>query len=501
MSETEATIAGATLADRYRVLLDIGHRLARTFAVTDLYRSIYQETTRVLEAAGFYVATYDGEEDRATVVFYADRGVERDVEVAFRGSESEVLRTGRGTIVRNRAEARSLMMLGEAGTRVTQSAVSVPLRYEGRVIGAISAQSYEPGAYREEDLELLQAMGDMAAVAIVNARHVTELESRRREAERVEEIGRAITGCLDATEVLRKVNDAVLELLDADASTVWLLEGREARAASSSGVICPSEGDAWSLTDALLEALVRDRRPVVVQDISRSRLLPEAFRRASEAGSLTLVPLIPAHEVSGALSAARARQGAWTQEEVDILRRLASQASVALANARLHESVQMLSLTDPLTEMPNRRHMDIHLRREVAAARRGRHICVVLFDLDDFKTHNDRLGHVVGDQILRSFGRILLSETRAMNLAARYGGDEFVSVLTDIPREGAVSHARRVANRVAAHPVLARYGLTVSFGLAEFDPDGMTEVEDLIRAADEDLYRAKLSRGRSQDSR
>ncbi len=116
-----------------------------------------------------------------------------------------------------------------------------------------------------------------------------------------------------------------------------------------------------------------------------------------------------------------------------MLLRLANQTSVALANARLHESIRALSLTDPLTDLPNRRHLDMHLRREVAAARRGRHVCVVLFDLNDFKLHNDRLGHVVGDQILRHFGRILVRETRAMNLAARYGGDEFITVLTDIP--------------------------------------------------------------------
>jgi diguanylate cyclase (GGDEF)-like protein len=174
---------------------------------------------------------------------------------------------------------------------------------------------------------------------------------------------------------------------------------------------------------------------------------------------------------------------------------------VALANARLHENIQALSLTDPLTDLPNRRHMDLHLQREVAAARRGRLVCVVIFDLDDFKGHNDRLGHVVGDQILRSFGRVLLGETRAMNLAARYGGDEFVSVLTDIPRAGAKIHANRVAARVAADPDLSKYGVRVSYGIGEFDSANMFEVEDVIRAADQDLYRFKERRGVDPDAR
>jgi GAF domain-containing protein len=213
-----------SLGERYRVLLGIGHTLARTLTPHELYRSIYRETAKVLEASGFYIALYDGEKDLATVVFYADRGSEQSVEITYRGSESEVLRTGKGNLVEDRLETRSLMVLGEAGTELTRSAITVPLIYEGEVMGSISSQSYQPGAFHGEDMELLQGIADLAAVAIINARHVTELEARRRELERLEEIGRAITSSLDTKEVLRNVMDAVLELLQADASAVWLLE-------------------------------------------------------------------------------------------------------------------------------------------------------------------------------------------------------------------------------------------------------------------------------------
>lgn len=495
MSEANPSPGSTSLGDRYRVLLGIGHTLARTLSPTELYRSIYRETAQVMEAAGFYVALYDREKDLATVVFYADRGCEQAVEVTYRGSESEVLRTGRGSLVHDRLETRSLMVLGEAGTELTRSAITVPLLYEGQVMGSISSQSYQPGTFQEEDLELLQGIADLAAVAITNARHVTELESRRRELERVEEIGRAVTSSLDTRDVLRTVIDAVLELLQADASTVWLLEDGHARVAFSGGRIRVPEGASWPLTEALSEAMVVGRRPVIVEDLPRSRLLPPEVYGSSQARSAVLVPLLLAGEVTGALSAGKIARQAISQQDVEILLRLSGQASVALANARLHESIQALSLTDPLTDLPNRRHLDIHLQREVAAARRGRPLCVILFDLNDFKLLNDRLGHVAGDQILRSFGRILRSETRAMNLAARYGGDEFISVLTDISREGAESHAQRVANRLAAHPELARHGVTVSVGIGEFDPVTMLEVEDVIRAADQELYRSKLSRG------
>ena len=501
MAHADTSIARSSLAERYRVLLDIGHNLARTLSTTHLYRSIYKETARVLEAAGFYVALYDRAKDLATVVFYADQGVERNVAITYRGSDSDVLRLGKGAIVPDRVENHSLMVLGEAGTEVTRSAISAPLIYEGEVVGAISTQSYQPRAYREEDLELLQGIADLAAVSINNAWHVTELDARRREAERIEEIGRAISSSLDAKEVLRTVIDAVLELLHADASSVWLMEGEYARVAASGGEIQLPEGAVWPIPQGIKEAVVRDRRPLIIEDLPASSFLPAAQRKELQAKSGLLVPLILDNEVTGGLSAGKQQSAAFGKEDVDLLMRLASQTSVALVNARLHESIQALSLTDPLTDLPNRRHMDIHLQREVAAARRGRNVCVVLFDLDDFKTHNDRLGHVVGDQILRRFGLLLLGETRAMNLAARYGGDEFISILTELPREGAELHAHRVVHRVKKDPELSRFGVSVSYGIGEFDPATMFEVEDLVRAADAQLHQAKVERGRDPEAR
>jgi GAF domain-containing protein len=302
MPHPEADNTGTSLAERYRVLLDIGHNLARTLPLEELFRAIYAETARILEATGFYIALYDKEEDQATVVFYADQGEERNVEITYRGSESEVIRTGEPTIVEDRVENRSLMVLGERGTELTRSAISAPLRYEGQVVGAVSTQSYRPHAYSGEDLELLQGIADVAAVAINNAKQLTELESRRREAIRVEEIGRAITSSLDVKEVLRTVIDAVLELLQADASTVWLLEDGSARVASSGGKIRLPEGALWPLTESLQRALVTDRRPVIIEDLSRSRLLPPELAEKTRAGSWLLVPLTMDEEVAGGLS-------------------------------------------------------------------------------------------------------------------------------------------------------------------------------------------------------
>ena len=482
------------LAERYRVLLEIGRTLTGTLSPDELFRGIYRETARVVEASGFYIALYDQLTDLATVIFYADRGSERRVEISFKGSDSSVIRDGQGTIIEDRVQAHSLMVLGDEDSEITRSAISVPLRHKDHVIGAISCQSYAPGAYDTDDLELLQGIADMAAVAIENARVISEIEARRREAERIEEIGLALTSSLDAREVIRKIVDALLELLNADSSHLWLFEDEHARIAASRGGMALPEGARFLFPSELLRDISKLGRPIQVPDMQESALLPDGLKRELRVASGMLMPLVIADELTGFLSAGHRDIRPFTDEQIHIAQRLASQASVALANARLHERVQALSLTDPLTGLPNRRHLQMHLQRELAAARRGRSLSVVIFDLDHFKIFNDTRGHVAGDEALREVGRVLSREGRAMNVVARYGGDEFVSVLAGSSRAEAEGHARRISDAIANSGWLADTGMTLSYGVGEYTRS-MTSIDDIIRSADRDLYRKKALRG------
>jgi putative two-component system response regulator len=164
----------------------------------------------------------------------------------------------------------------------------------------------------------------------------------------------------------------------------------------------------------------------------------------------------------------------------------------------LHQSrneAEGRALTDPGTGLPNRRHALIHLKRGFAAAARGRDLTVVAFDLDDFKRVNDEYGHATGDQVLANFGRILKARTREMNLSARLGGEEFISILENAGLEGAVTFAEEVRTAMEITPF--HFGnVTVSAGVASYEP-GMASPDVLRAAADQALYHAKL-RGRNQ---
>jgi putative two-component system response regulator len=156
---------------------------------------------------------------------------------------------------------------------------------------------------------------------------------------------------------------------------------------------------------------------------------------------------------------------------------------------RERDEVEDLAFTDTLTRLPNRRHAELFLENEFAAAERGRALAVVLFDLDGFKAYNDTHGHEAGDEALRAFADVLVRTTRRMNLAARFGGEEFVAVLAGSDVKGATVFANRVRKELIGLS-LGQGPLTVSAGVAGFTPS-MTEPKHLLAAADRALYEAK----------
>lgn len=477
------------LSERYSVLLEIGRTLTGTLSDDDLYTAIYRETARVMEADGFYISLYDQESDRATIVFWADGGECRRSSLTYVGSESSVLRNGTPTMVSDNLGGQALLAVGQESGKVTRSSIAAPLRVRGRTVGAISAQSYRPFAYSRSDMELLAGIADLAAIATQNAAHVAELEQRRREAENMEEIVRALGSSLEVSKVLSRITEAACDLFAAEWAIVWLLDAGTARVAAAMGK-APEVGTEIPIGGEAINLLQSTRRPLRLEELAANQEALGELQDKLHVRSALTAPLPQVDGISGALMVGTAEDNPFSEEDFQLIDRLAGHAAVALHNAHHHENLQALSLTDSLTKLPNRRHLEMHLSREMAAAQRGRRLSVVIFDLDNFKQYNDTLGHLAGDAVLEAMGQVLATETRAMNLVARYGGDEFIAVLSDTPIEGARLHASRVREQVAKHPALGPHGITVSAGAWEYGKDTPT-IKDLLRAADEDMYRAK----------
>jgi diguanylate cyclase (GGDEF)-like protein len=173
---------------------------------------------------------------------------------------------------------------------------------------------------------------------------------------------------------------------------------------------------------------------------------------------------------------------------------LVGQSVIALDNAKLHRIVERQALVDGLTGLANRRQAEDALASEVSrAARFGGPLAIVIGDLDDFKSVNDEHGHPVGDTVLREFAAVLARTVRDVDIASRWGGEEFLLVLPGTDAAGAVRLAQRIRDYVEGRTLVTPEGIpvriTASFGVAELE-DG-DAAEQLVASADAALYQAK----------
>jgi diguanylate cyclase (GGDEF)-like protein len=193
------------------------------------------------------------------------------------------------------------------------------------------------------------------------------------------------------------------------------------------------------------------------------------------------------------------RNEKFSEAEIELIEQLLCNLLYPLRNALLYQDALQLAQKDPLTGISNRTALDEILRRELSHARRHQSHCAMLvLDIDHFKAINDRYGHIIGDCALKAIANMADNCKRDGDLLFRYGGEEFVILMRNTDRDGAVLLAERIRRCIASSACTcsgAELAMTVSIGvsmLADTDTP-----ESLFARADQALYRAKHN-GRNQ---
>ncbi len=174
---------------------------------------------------------------------------------------------------------------------------------------------------------------------------------------------------------------------------------------------------------------------------------------------------------------------------------LADNIGLGIANLKLREAMRNLSIRDPLTGLFNRRYMEEALTQELHRTQRNAaQLAIIMIDIDHFKQFNDNFGHDGGDAILRALGAFLKKHVRGSDIACRYGGEEFILILSPSTTEGARQRAEKIrddARRMSvSNANLDLDAITLSLGVAIF-PDHGSEAATMLKAADIALYQAK----------
>jgi diguanylate cyclase (GGDEF)-like protein len=308
-------------------------------------------------------------------------------------------------------------------------------------------------------------------VVVLLALFVARMKAAARElsraGERAEEEGRRsrilgeLGASIDLDEVLSRTLEAAVEVTGADAALVSM-EGLEGKPLVATRALSADEAE----------------RQVIAGPVD-GRQARIAAPLAGEDGELGYVAIF-----------SRSTSGSFDEAVVAELEQLAARAGPALDNAKRFREARQLADLDALTGLHNRRYFHETLAREVARAQRyDRQLALIVFDLDDFKQVNDRIGHLAGDAVLAEAAERVRDVVRSADIACRVGGDEFAVILPESTLADADQLYRRIQAAVSTRPLVQVGKLHLSAGVSELrsEDDGTS----LFERADKALYRAK----------
>jgi diguanylate cyclase (GGDEF)-like protein/PAS domain S-box-containing protein len=220
-----------------------------------------------------------------------------------------------------------------------------------------------------------------------------------------------------------------------------------------------------------------------------------------ESAATLCIPMIAQGETIGLFFLSTSMSTALPDVKQQLARTLAEQVGIAIANLRLQETLKQQSIRDPLTGLYNRRYLEESLDQELSRAQRQKHpISMIMLDIDHFKRFNDSYGHDAGDFVLQTVGTMLKKYVRGSDVACRYGGEEMILVLPELPLEAASKRAEEIREAISmlvlSHNDKSLGNVTASVGVASFPQHGITG-SSVMQAADAALYRAKAA-GRNQ---
>lgn len=352
------------------------------------------------------------------------------------------------------------------------------------------------------DHELGDAMRNRNAMLEQLETAERELRRRLREFSALNSTAALLSETLTPAELLGRTLEKVLEILDADAGQICLLESDGERLFIRAHRGFSAEWFAQERdrpTACLCGEIVFQEEPLCVPDIRNARWAERVTRPACLREGFRgycAVPLRAGGEVLGVMSLHSRRVRHLPPPDRDLLAAIGSQVAIALLNIRLYSETKRLARTDPLTGLANRRVLQERLQAEIRRARRYEHpLALMMIDLDYFKAYNDTHGHPAGDDVLRRLAGLLQDAVRETDLVARYGGEEFVVLLPETDALQALEVAEKLRSVVEAYPFpkeetqpLDR--ITVSLGVAAYPEDGQT-AKTIVQRADEALYGAK----------
>jgi len=479
MSATESERA---LAQRLRELATINElikTLTSTLELSEILRIVLDRIKMLTHAEALSLLLYDGQRDE--LVFAATETLRENAIAGLRvpagqGVANWVARTGRSALVNDaQSDPRFYGGIDRKSRFATHSLLAVPIKQDGRVAGVIEvANRYGGAAFTETDLGKLERLAEG-----LHDRIDTEQLSHD-------------------TEAMRELLATVAAAVPSEASSLLLYDpqGNElvftASRTLQAGVI---DGTRLRCDQGIAGWVARHRESVRLDDVTKDPRYYAGIESQTHftPRSMLCVPILSKDTLLGVIQVINKIDGtSFSEDELRLAQSLADHAAIAIENASLYRKAFVASITDDLTGLGNTRHFN-HMLPELLA--RGGPVSLLVLDLDNFKAVVDTYGHLVGSRTIGYLGKVIAHVIRPGDVAARFGGDEFVIILPDTDTDTALGIAETIRGAVESCSMLEGNGIdistvTASVGVATF-PDHAGTADDLFRAADAAMYAIK----------
>ena len=342
----------------------------------------------------------------------------------------------------------------------------------------------------------------------ITERKQAEEEIRRytKQLEALFNIGATVSQTLNLEELLDSVLDNVLMVMGVEVGGIFLLDKQTSKLLLKTHRGMSPEFarrvQVVSIGDGFIGQVAKLGKPILAEDVSADSKLSWMRKMGDGIQSFAAVPIMAKEKILAVMGVGSGKHREFPDWEMQMLDTIANQIGMAIENAQLYEHALELAFTDGLTGLYNRRYIMEQIEREFIRAQRSKApLSLIMVDLDELKAINDRFGHHEGDGFLKEVARIVKVNTRASDVAARWGGDEFMLLAPGTDSRSASKIAERIRTQVERYKIKLEgeeVGITVSAGIVSY-PAHASVVEELLKKADEAMYNAKRG-GKNQSS-
>ncbi|MBI3762917.1 MAG: GAF domain-containing protein, partial [Chloroflexi bacterium] len=497
-------------AESRAILHRASQEISTSLDPEQVYAAIHHAASQLMPSEAFVISLLDEARHDIESVYLVERtGRAPNQRIPInRGLSGRVISTGETLLIKDVAAESNLDAVHFGDPNSVQSILAVPMRRGEKVMGMLSAQCYRADAYTPDDAQTLSTLANQAAVAIENARLFSQVIQRTEELGVLYESSAAIARTLDLSAVLGNIAEQMTRVVQGTSAYVQSIDWETSQTTILAEYFGPDAnelervsvvGERYDLRDhpQIIRALQEGRTLTMrVSDPNTDHASRMTLQQAGGRSAL-LVPLLSADRALGYALLWDSRQDRiWTEAEARLCQTLATNAGIALENARLFAEVRRLAITDDLTGVHTRRHFFELGDREFDRAKRYRRaLSAIMFDIDSFKQVNDTFGHALGDQVLRVLALRCRENLREIDLLGRYGGEEFAAILPEVDLVGAHNAAERLRRCVADMPFdgpNCPLTVTISLGIAALG-GACPDLAALLDQADSALYIAKNS--------